>query len=811
MSTPNDVRTTCFQRFPSGSLHILLGWSLTHYVRMDVGEQRGGGPDEAIKQHLDMQHSTFASRDDQNAPYAFFGDDVAHQQQHIASVSPTSALRIIPEDESTPSAVDGNDADKGRKGDKLNVQSGSSATSPSTSLSSMDPRPSTEPTLRSASNYHFPQQGYIHSAGPQAYLYNPMISSGMYGHPANPGVNYPQHHIPSEREMLQSFPHSPLDRSIPPSQQLPQQMVSDPHRGWSSNPFPPARERVGRFHSPDQQPGSQRGPSSLERGVTGYSSTPPLLSPVSVGETRETGDPASENSSSLAAPTSQPESSSSDHALAAAAESEVTPIITPTAGGDTGANSSGRYQPVHYPVAFKMLVSNNVAGSIIGRGGQTIAELQELSSARIKLSQTGDYFPGTQDRVCLVQGEPDPVKAATRLLLERLYMLQEHQYSQQMAWQLQKQNSGIAPTFDFIVRVLVPNTSCGLIIGKSGSNIKFMEESSGVTSVRLSPKENLEGYAASYMAQPTAERVVTIAGGSVDSCTKCVSIILDGMISQGELGRYANMTTSYSRSMHLPAGYVSQGPFTGRPIPGPTGSPRQPGLGGASNLRFSLPSAFPVDQQHGYDRPSLVPGQGIPIPADAYVGIPSSDGAYFSRQGNPAAEGGAVNDTIHPSSSVSEIMISQFEQTHISGQLVSSSPSAMMGDGGDYTGMVHAPTFSGPGSFTAQVLVPDRLVGLILGRGGRTLAELQTMTETRIRISQRGEYMPGTKSRVITVRGPTAQSVWQAQALISQRMASPPSVNSSRDSRPDPETDLQPTTTPEHDNDNAALPPPGQS
>ncbi len=45
--------------------------------------------------------------------------------------------------------------------------------------------------------------------------------------------------------------------------------------------------------------------------------------------------------------------------------------------------------------------------------------------------------------------------------------------------------------------------------------------------------------------------------------------------------------------------------------------------------------------------------------------------------------------------------------------------------------------------------IPDNLIGSILGRGGRTLTELQALSDTRIRITQRGEYLPGTKSRVV--------------------------------------------------------------
>lgn len=85
------------------------------------------------------------------------------------------------------------------------------------------------------------------------------------------------------------------------------------------------------------------------------------------------------------------------------------------------------------------------------------------------------------------------------------------------------------------------------------------------------------------------------------------------------------------------------------------------------------------------------------------------------------------------------------------------------------------PTMIGPGCFTAQLLIPDSMIGSILGRGGRTLNELQMISGTRIRISQRGDYVPNTPRdlRIVTIRGPTSQAVWQAQYVISQRIVLP--------------------------------------
>lgn len=541
-------------------------------------------------------------------------------------------------------------------------------------------------------------------------------------------------------------------------------------------------------------------------------------------------------------------------------------------GGDRGSTTppgnsqdqqlQQRYNPVNYPAALKLLVSNNVAGSIIGRSGQTISELQTISGTRIKLSQTGDYFPGTQDRVCLVQGEPERVKTAIRLLLERLYMLQEHQHSQHMAWQLQKQKGAAAPSFDFVVRMLVPSSSCGMLIGKSGSNIKFMEETTGVSSVRLSPKDapNEAGYPTASIIAATSERVVTVSGPSLDTCVQCLYLIVDGMASHPDISRYTNMTTSYSRIM--PDAYIAGAPrqvlvsvssprhsspdqqlwhdLQGASSYGPAGVTRRiassPDLAsfmlsqrtsgvpqepqtpdrlvyhnGGNNL--GLPPSFPSPVQLSLGAQALAsvpPGQTPPI----YLMPPHSQTAGAQEQPRQQLvhpqlhhhENGELGGlTVHHSMSAPDLLSLQLEQSmHLSTsppataavaaaahppppppQLLSppshqhqasSSPPEHYAVTANEAFVPQAPTLTGPGCFTAQVLVPDAMIGSILGRGGRALTELQMLSGTRIRISQRGDYMPGTRSRIVTIRGQTAQSVWQAQYIMSQRMILPPTA-----------------------------------
>ena len=43
---------------------------------------------------------------------------------------------------------------------------------------------------------------------------------------------------------------------------------------------------------------------------------------------------------------------------------------------------------------FKVLVPSIAAGAIIGKGGETIAQLQKDTGARVKMSKANDFYPG---------------------------------------------------------------------------------------------------------------------------------------------------------------------------------------------------------------------------------------------------------------------------------------------------------------------------------------------------------------------------------------------------------------------------------
>uniref|UniRef100_A0A2K6RYP1 K Homology domain-containing protein n=1 Tax=Saimiri boliviensis boliviensis TaxID=39432 RepID=A0A2K6RYP1_SAIBB len=90
---------------------------------------------------------------------------------------------------------------------------------------------------------------------------------------------------------------------------------------------------------------------------------------------------------------------------------ETPPEVVCTKRSNTG--EEGEY-------FLKVLIPSYAAGSIIGKGGQTIVQLQKETGATIKLSKSKDFYPGTTERVCLVQGTAEALNAVHSFIAEKV-------------------------------------------------------------------------------------------------------------------------------------------------------------------------------------------------------------------------------------------------------------------------------------------------------------------------------------------------------------------------------------------------------
>lgn len=381
-------------------------------------------------------------------------------------------------------------------------------------------------------------------------------------------------------------------------------------------------------------------------------------------------------------------------------------------------------------VALKLLVSNGASGLIIGRSGSTISDLQAKSQSRIKLSQDGSFFPGTSDRICLIQGTLSNASLGVEMVLSKLYDLQSIQQitSTMTRTNLNESLQVEGSMHSFIVRLLIPSTFCGKIIGRSGSNIKVLKDQSNVTYIQLSPKEH----------EFTSERIMTIIGPNLSSCVKCIHIILDNMAQNSEISRYINMTTMYPKMMALPTTSTYAAAST-------TGfymeheSFHSGIMTGASSTFMS--SSHPHHDQGMFPSPPRHPHA-----------IPPSSPSYPQYQTSPSQSGQFCPPFFATSSPDRDERSSGGENFFTSDQF-------------DQNFQPHAATTT---PITVKIGVPASKIGSMIGRGGKNLSELQAHSRTKIRISQQGDFIPGTQNRIVTITGNDVQSVEYAKLLVRQ-------------------------------------------
>lgn len=69
-------------------------------------------------------------------------------------------------------------------------------------------------------------------------------------------------------------------------------------------------------------------------------------------------------------------------------------------------------QQVLLTAAIKLLCPSECIGSLIGKGGSIITSLNQYSGASIKVSQSGEFYPNTTDRVVFIVGEAEKLYVA---------------------------------------------------------------------------------------------------------------------------------------------------------------------------------------------------------------------------------------------------------------------------------------------------------------------------------------------------------------------------------------------------------------
>lgn len=445
---------------------------------------------------------------------------------------------------------------------------------------------------------------------------------------------------------------------------------------------------------------------------------------------------------------------------------ETEGILFPHQESQSDVHEEGEY-------FLKVLIPSYAAGSIIGKGGQTIVQLQKETGATIKLSKSKDFYPGTTERVCLIQGTVEALNGVHNFIAEKVREMPQNTQKTETVSILQPQTT-VNPDRIKQAKLIVPNSTAGLIIGKGGATVKAVMEQSGAW-VQLSQKPegiNLQ------------ERVVTISG-EPEQNRKAVEIIVQKIQEDPQSSSCLNISYSnisgpvansnptgspYANSAEVMPNAAAAAAATASSLLGQAGLA---GMGAfpatmssfSGNDLLAITSALNTLASYGYNTNSL--GLGL----------------------NPAAASGvlaAVAANANPAAAAAANLLASYASD------ASTSAGHPAGLGGFSLGSLAAATGATNGYLSAasplvassllateklaegarevvEIAVPENLVGAILGKGGKTLVEYQELTGARIQISKKGEFIPGTRNRKVTITGSQA-ATQAAQYLISQRI-----------------------------------------
>ncbi|XP_070108735.1 poly(rC)-binding protein 3 isoform X17 [Equus przewalskii] len=212
-------------------------------------------------------------------------------------------------------------------------------------------------------------------------------------------------------------------------------------------------------------------------------------------------------------------------------------------------------------LTIRLLMHGKEVGSIIGKKGETVKKMREESGARINISEGN-----CPERIVTITGPTDAIFKAFAMIAYKF----EEDIINSMS------NSPATSKPPVTLRLVVPASQCGSLIGKGGSKIKEIRESTGA-----------QVQVAGDMLPNSTERAVTISG-TPDAIIQCVKQICVVMLEAYTIqGQYAIPHPEQLTKLHQLA--MQQTPF---PPLGQT-NPAFPGLDAsppASTHELTIPN-----------------------------------------------------------------------------------------------------------------------------------------------------------------------------------------------------------------------------
>lgn len=367
----------------------------------------------------------------------------------------------------------------------------------------------------------------------------------------------------------------------------------------------------------------------------------------------------------------------------------------------TSAGSLGpRQKQPDFPL--RMLVPTQFVGAIIGKEGLTIKNITKQTQSKVDIHRKENA--GAAEKPITIHSTPEGCSATCRMIMDIM----------------QKEADDTKVTEDIPLKILAHNSLVGRLIGKEGRNLKKIEEETE-TKITISSLQDLTIY--------NPERTI-IVKGSIEACCRAEVEIMRKLREAYENDTAAiNQQTNLIPGLSLSAlGIFSTGLSVLPPAAGPRGVPPvpptgyNPFLGHSSQLGglYGVPPASAISHQH-----TQAPEQEVVylfIPTQAVGAIIGKKGQHIKQLAQFA--GASIKIAPAEDPDVTQRMV-----------IITGPPEAQFKAQGRIFGKLKEENFFSAKEevkLETHIKVPSSAAGRVIGKGGKTVNELQNLTSAEV-------------------------------------------------------------------------------